>query len=502
MGGGSNGVNLDLQDEIAHQLALTTTQSVPESDTLSLYSAALSDAETLMLTRDQCLHLQATYQDNFTSYIPYLLETQWRGEEDSDDDRTMVSRLELPILMHRSTTSYNYKRTLIIASELIRNSVYVFPDAESYELFKHLRACSKKMRKNSVVLYDEDSNIQRIHSKRNENDDTVSFFKRFASCTIDSRSHIIPLDYKVKGLGLPLFKIVVPYMSIFRRKTPYMIFRKYLEKPKPPTQSETIEDEQFETFDFCTVHIKTFQQYKRYTFVIQPEDGPQFKVLAFQNNYRPFTDFNYKDTRFRVFGTPIAMAYLAHYNPELKLHILDRKQPSLMDNLIERKTSVNTSVQGKLQSSGEELSSSGSSQKHKEPQDAIPHPHNPILLLNIESVTSATYNRTVPHEMPPFGRFLDACVYRKNAPLLPKKYSEVGKIDVYQDPSEMANPNHSSSLSVDLDSLVLSTILLTLRETNVRTTVKHPGQSHSSKMGLLTAIALNSGGSMNTSAVI
>lgn len=590
------------EDPPVHENTLVTSQSLPEVDTLSLNSVPLSEAETLTLTRDQCLHLQDTYHENFTSYIPYLVrrlraeteghenpnfseinntpreeqdsEAVWGSEGDSDDDRTMVSEPETPPLMHRYTTDYNYKRTLIVASELIRTNTYVFPDAESFELFKQLRSTNKKLRKNSIVLYDENSNIRRIYSRRNTTDDVVSGSKiiglplipdsrrssnqrpltgpvnmhvhgsrtplnserrpnlvlgeptqsrvretlqpnpeikldansdlteangqkfskdRFSRCTIDSRPHIIPLDYKVKGKGLPVFKIVVPYMSTFRRKTPYMIFRKYIEKPKPPKDSDTIEDEQFETYDFCTVHLKNFQHYKRYTFIFQPLNGPSFKVLAFQNNYRPFTDFNYKDTRFRIFGTPITMAYLTHYNPQLKLHILDKNQPSLLDNIVDKKNDGDIFARGKKQKDSENSESLSRQRDIQEFENPTVNPNNVILRQNIDGSSATYHSFAIPHENPPFGRFLDACAYLTSTPLLPKKYSEVGKVDLYQDPRDMASADRSSSLAVDLDSLVLTTVFLALRETNLRTTVKHPGHSHS-KISLLTSIALNAGG--------
>ncbi|KAF8002422.1 hypothetical protein HF325_003387 [Metschnikowia pulcherrima] len=606
----------DLNEPINHLAGsrLTSTRSVPESDTNSLHSAPFSEAETLTVNKEQCFHLQSTYQDNFTSYIPFLVRRQratlaraeaaenapvndtlesdagtrlhWGADVDSDDDKTMVSQRESLTVMHRATTSYNHKRTLLIASELIRNNLYVFPSPESFELFKELRANSKKLRKNSIVLYDEDSNVRRIfsrrrslgnispkshnakfplasdlneatapttaydlmdpvtgvtngrratfhdssrrnsvtvespshvtsqnrqnssvpnlnnnlaHHKTGENNGHPFSKDRFSNCTIDSRPHLVPLDYKVKGKGLPLFKIVVPYMSTFRRKTPYMIFRRYLEKPKPPIESEAIDDEQFETYDFCTVHLKNSQHYKRYKFMFRPANAPEFTIFAFQNNYRPFADFNYKETRFRVFGTSITMAYLTHYNPELKLHVLDGDQPSLMDNLIE-KNAENSMFKGRGDVNDAHLRVQSEEVGMPELENPVPNPSNPIIRSNIDG-TGISNRHSIPNEMPPFGRFLDACEYMKSSPIIPKKYSEVGKIDVYQNPREMSTSDYLSSLSVDLDSLVLSTIILALRETSIRTTVKHPGTSHTSRMSLLTSIALNGGTSANLMAV-
>ncbi|GEQ68444.1 hypothetical protein JCM33374_g2112 [Metschnikowia sp. JCM 33374] len=586
------------------QARLSRIQSLPESDTFSLNSVALSEAETLTRTRDQCLHFQDTYDENFTSYIPFLVRRQraensqsratpdasnthdspldihpdpssW-SDVDSEDDKTMVAESTTPPIMQRSTSSYNHKRTMIVATELIRSTTYVFPNSESFELFKNLRSNGKKIRKNSIFLYDENSNIHSIqpggssnivsssntgspfqsvisgssrnrdsllnapttsrggnrsipqastvastsaqsqahttnrHGSPEHSSETKTYHilnlhgknslnsskEKFPNCKVDSRSHIIPLDYKVKGKGLPLFKIVVPYMSTFRRKIPFMIFRKYIEKPNPPSGSDADNDEQFETYDFCTVHLKNSQHYKRYTFMFQPENGPAFTLLAFQNNYRPFTDFNYKGTRFRAFGTSISMAYLTHYNPELKLYILDKEQPSLMDNLIDKRSENDKSTREKKHKSPADDSTRASVRSStlddfQGLQNPSPNPNNPIIEQNIDGNNATFYTRTVPHEMPPFGVFLDACEYLTKTPLLPKKYSEVGKIDVYQDMAEMAVSDCSSSLSVDLDSLVLTTVFMALRETNIRTTVKHPGQAHTSRMGLLTAIALN-----------
>lgn len=54
---------------------------------------------------------------------------------------------------------------------------------------------------------------------------------------------------------------------------------------------------------------------------------------------------------------------------------------------------------------------------------------------------------------------------------IPKKFSDTGKIEIYQDNSNCTE-DANSTLSIDLDSLVINCILLTLRESNIRNSVK------------------------------
>lgn len=474
------------------------------SELTTVQSAALSETETLAYTRQQRFDLQECYQDNFTSYLPFLIrrlrierqrhQQQMNGNTqhevepmdfDDSDEETVASVTDSPYtpIMTRPIEQYNYKRTMIVVTEFIKHSTYVFADAESFKLFKQLRSINKKMRKNSLIVYDTNSNdIKRVRGRASfsegdkHNDDTV----------VDTRQHIIPLEYKLQGRGLPFFKIVVPYMSSFRKNVPHMIFRKYREVPHKPSMPASDEQENFETYDFCTVYVKTFQQFKRYTLHFAPADQPLFKMLVFQNNFRPFTDFKYRDTRFRVLGSSTATPFIVNYNPELKLFILDQNQPSLVDKLVnksagldlraivKRRGSVTDDTSGQMQS--------GSSNELVNP---VPDPNSEVLQDNDAGFIRVVKQNYIPGDMPPFGRFLDSCVYSSDSLILPKKYSEAGRIELYQNPAEIAHLDFSSTLAVDLDLLVLSTIMLILRESNLRSSNRYSSASLVGRLGPL-----------------
>ena len=59
-------------------------------------------------------------------------------------------------------------------------------------------------------------------------------------------------------------------------------------------------------------------------------------------------------------------------------------------------------------------------------------------------------------------------MYDVTPTLLPKKYSESGKFEVYQDGLSLPDQDIDSTLSVDTDVLVLNCILLSLREAGIR----------------------------------
>mmetsp|Transcript_5668 Transcript_5668/g.6719 ORF Transcript_5668/g.6719 Transcript_5668/m.6719 type:complete len:87 (-) Transcript_5668:1244-1504(-) len=74
--------------------------------------------------------------------------------------------------------------------------------------------------------------------------------------------------------------------------------------------------------------------------------------------------------------------------------------------------------------------------------------------------------------MPPFGLFKDSMAYDDDSvTFIPKKFSNAGRIEIYQDNSNLTE-DVNSTLSIDLDSLVINCILLTLRESNIRNSVK------------------------------
>ncbi|SGZ57178.1 CIC11C00000004034 [Sungouiella intermedia] len=483
----------------------------PQVTSSDVESVALSETETLAYSRQQRMELQETFDDNYVAYLPFVIrrlrqeserETadstgiNARGAEgsgdygasaedpfDSDDEKTVASLVdELNLIMRRQTAKYNHKRLMIVVSEFIKNTTYVFPDAESFRTFKYLRSNNKRLRKNSLIVYEADGKIKRILGKASVPE--LSGSSLAADNIVDMRQHVIPLEYKLKGSGLPLFKILVPYMSSFRKRVPYMVFRKYKEVPAPPnSRTESEEDEKYETYDFCTVHLKVFQQYKRYVLHFTPENAAPFKIIAFQNNYRPFTDFNYKDTRFRVVGSSLVTAYLMNYNPELKLIVIDKEQTSLCDHIVNRPLHLYrraSTVNQDRPVAIEEVAP-------EDLDDPVPDENNRVLKEDEGGFFQVIKRNYIPNQMPPFGRFLDSCVYPIELLILPRKFSEVGKIELYQPLSENTHPDLTSTFSVNMDQLVLSTVLLMLRETALRTTNRYSNGSLVSRMSTIGA---------------
>lgn len=477
--------------------AISPTATAPaNSDDASVASAALSETETLAQTKQHRLDLQDCYQDNFTGYLPFLIRQLRRERQRQQemvasvpqdvavslsDEATVASSVDSPYapIMRRSLDVYNYKRTMIVATEFIKHITFVFADAEAFTLFKHLRSNNKKLRKNSTIIYDGTTHeIKRIRGRSvSEGEGTIDGQD---DLVVDTRQHLIPLEYKLKGAGLPLFKIVVPYMSSFRKKVPYMVFKRYKEVPDEPHPGDGDDTEKFETYDFCTVYLKTFQHYKRYTMELTVPGQPPLRLLAFQNNFRPYTDFEYKNTRFRVLGSAIATAYMMNYNPELKLFILDDDMPSLIDNLVNKPPGVDLKALMKRRGSTSEHSTTRSSEEVDNP---VPDPQSPIILENETGFMRVRRLNYIPSDMPPFGQFLDSCSYCEDLLLLPKKYSEVGKLDLYQNPAEIEDSDYSSTLSVDMDLLVLLSVLLVLRETNLRSSNRYTNASLMGRLG-------------------
>ncbi|KAM9910893.1 hypothetical protein OXX69_004045 [Metschnikowia pulcherrima] len=103
-------------------------------------------------------------------------------------------------------------------------------------------------------------------------------------------------------------------------------------------------------------------------------------------------------------------------------------------------------------------------------ENPIPSPQNNIIKQIMKDEYSSFYKNSVPQQMPPFAKFLDSRAYLKHPNLRPKKYSELGQVAVYEDSAE--SQSDARPLPVGIDNLVLATIFLALRETNIRSTVK------------------------------
>ena len=298
---------------------------------------------------------------------------------------------------------------------------------------------------------------------------------------VDTRSHIIPLEYKIKGLGLPIFKIHAPYLSSFRKNSPYLIFKKYREIPLRPSLHDRPDNENadiltsYEAYVFCTVYVKHFYDVRRYILNFSPVGKKRFRVIIFQNNFRPFADFNYKNTRFRVLGTSLSCVYVTNYSPVMKLMIIDNDKPSLCDNIINKKAGFEILS---IMKQKKKYPSDNSTEESDDPNNDItlsnpyPDPKNPLLVDLASSLRISGKHAFLSRSMPPFGLFKDSIAYDDDSvKFIPKKFSNVGRVEIYQDNSNLIeDPN--STLSIDLDSLVMNCILLTLRESNIRNSVK------------------------------
>ncbi|CAH6722326.1 hypothetical protein CLIB1444_09S01090 [[Candida] jaroonii] len=474
------------QVDLTDEYMISPTTSIP-----------LSETETLNGDRDHLhrLELQNTYVENFNSYLPFVLrrlrlhqhENQSLGDgtiiepnANFDDDDDLPTILDEPIddpygttIMENNISRYSVKREFIIVNEFIKHNTYVFPSIESFELFRKLRNQNKKQRKNSITTYDNEE----------EKYNVIRGHETAGNSIIDDRNHIVPVEFKLEGQGLPIFRVSVPYMSNFRKNSPFIVFHKFKEIPNPPGN----EDEEFETYPFCLVTLKRFQEIRRYTFEF-PEYG--FRVISFQHNFRPFADFNYKSTRFRVLGTNVISAFALNYNPSLKLLVIDEGKVSLCDSVINRKPGFEiSSIIKKKQVKVEEDVSGLDPADYPNP---YPAPDNPLL----EDSYFQYYNSTgytnvrdyIPNDLPPFGNFLDALVYKDRLNLIPKKYSEVGKIETYQDPHGDVNSTKSSSI----DDMVLLCILMTYRESSIRANARPSNSSAMLSSRLSSSTASNS----------
>lgn len=540
------------------------------------HSIALSETDTLCATRKQRLELQDTYTDNFSMYLPFVLRQLRLAEsrEQAEDRRRREARASagrggrsdgsnaLPVdhfdedydaendtvadddlstifndsqspeeqfdidhrkIMDRNLSAYNHKRLVVFVGCTLKSDVLIFPTSESFKLFKQLRANIKKERKSSVIVYDAQGNIKKVTpsngANKNEytnngNNDEV----------IDDRNHIVPVSYKIKGQGLPALRMILPYMSTFRKNTPYLIFKKFKEVPSAPKPSDQKQNDiDFETFDYCYVYLKYSLNYRRFIFEFYPNSPSCFKLVMFESTFKPFADFNYKQTRFRVIGTTISTGLVCEYNPHMRLLIIDDDEPSLCDGIINKKPSS-----GFMKLKKKPLSL----EKEEYIEFDINKPStyiNPIpnsKFVDEDGFSNCCHHRAtfIPNNLPPFGCYKDASLYKvDHASFIPRKHFEIGKGEIYQNlqsvaaaaaattttttisssstttttttPSAIATATASpispqciaaneqstteeflnSTLSMDQDTLVLSVVLSTLREVNVKNANKSSG---------------------------
>lgn len=437
-----------------------------ETDSEDAYLVALSDSDTLAAPRRHRLQLQETFDDNFTGYLPFVLRRRRARHQEPElpisDDETISA--QVPTILGQPTNVFNMKRSLVVAREFIKLTSYVFPDEALFTKFKQLR---KKRDQKGAIVYDQEGNILKVGSPSEVP----------VGSTLDTRLHIIPVDLKLRGEGLPLFKVIIPYMLQIRKKVPFMIIRRYREVPLPPKACDKEdEDKNYELYVFCTVHVKNFTGFKRFIFHFTPLSHPHFKLLVFQLNFSPFADFCYKSTRFRVSGTSLTNPYLMTYNPELKLYVLDPQQPHLCDDIVD-----------KLGGLGEGHGDAGVADPTDLP-NPVPAPTSPTLKYLHCVYTGFDSSPCMPTNLPPFGRFLDSCAYNDDGPLFPKKYNNIGTVELYQDcvGVDVAAPT-STTGSVDFDTHVICAVLLALQETRVRNTTRYPLTRIGGRIGALPA---------------
>ena len=607
------------------------------------HSIALSESDTLIVTRNDRRELQPSYTDNFTLYYPYVIRrmllaqigerhhqrnvegesrsvsasglgsgsragpeeqhthrTFTNGEEVSEQDRevveheyyeynadgvddgdlsTIINDDQAPVeytaiegakIMRKGLVDFDYKRELVIMTGmLLKHTTYIFPTVKSFELFKELRLKVKQERKNSIILYDpKNGGIRRASSSTSVDKIKKEFaIPEGSEEIVDERNHIVPMDYKIKGLGLPLFKMFVPYMSTFRRNSPFIIFKRYKEVPSSPvscssSSGSSPDDTSFETYDFCYVQSRYFQNYRRFIYEFLPNTPDAFKVVSIQSNFCPFTDFVYKETRFRILGTTISTGLMCQYIPHMKLVVIDDDQDSLCDELYNKPPSSATSFLHLKKDSHAELPQFN----FNDPStfiNPVPSKQNKLAYRLSTSLTPIDLKHgLIPIELPPFGSFKDSSLYLPNTTFgIPKKYNDLGRVEVYQNlnatlPSSSSlnagpvtplvsssetdqgifpmtsasshantaneanntngtisgndnNPFRSeyakdvnSTLSVDMDTMVLTVILSTMREVNVRNAGKSSSNTgiiggHAASMARVGGFGMGGAGPLN-----
>lgn len=484
-----------LNRNTSHTMDISSSRSISPRASIA-NSMALSDGETLQNDGNAQLELQERYTDNYGLYLPFLLRRYRYENEDRighgpipnmTDNETMVDDSEqTDFILGKDISRFNVKRELIIAGEILKQNTYLFISKESFKTFKQLRSTAKKRRKSLVVIYDSDGHAKVVSPGAQGKVEMAN-----PNAVVDDRPHIIPVEMKHEGMGLPLFKIQAPNFSLIRKNTPFIIFSRYREYPLPPNNQEIDKGEypkSHETYQFCSVHVKHFYKVRRFTCSFTPAGSEPFKVLVFQHNYLSFADFNYRGTRFRVLGTSLSNMYVRHYNPSLKLVIVDRNKPSLCDELVNKKKGFEMSslIKGKKKTEKKKLC--------EEPEDGMSNPYPseacPFLRNMLSSSVSNEY-LLVPRLLPPFGALSDALFYNDSfKSLLPKRYPEVGKIELYQDDLTIPpNTDINSTFSTDLDTLVLCAIMLTLRESNIRIAARS-NSTHSFMLASISAPAI------------
>ncbi|KAG7662272.1 uncharacterized protein J8A68_004166 [[Candida] subhashii] len=500
-------------------------------------SVALSEGDTIVADYTQCLELQETYIENFTLYLPFIMrrvrnieDRRLEGHEifngmrlhelnrpivdlDPDDAPTIHEECptDMPIQMNgarildKNLSRYKLKRQLIMVEGILKHNTYIFPSRESFEFFKQLRSDIKESRRNSIIVYGPNGTIERIENHSHLSHSHSHEIPNING-TIDDRKHIIPMEYKIKGMGLPLLKMQSPMMSFFRKNTPYLLFKRYLEVPPPPPNPEDKKtEEDFETYTICTVQSKFFTSFRRFIFEFTFQSQPAFKIAVFQSNYRPFADFNYKHTRFRIIGPATTSGLMQEFNPLMRLLVLDDDQCSFTDTVYNKKSFGFSDLVKKSKKSGSSSLSSSSpspstssthiSNQYQEFIESDPTTYiNPMPRseLAAEDITifAQPSSKFISSNLPPFGSCKEGFLYQDPNPhimQIPKKFTEAGQIEMYQDDTFLTeNPN--STLSIDADSIVLMCIFATMRYVSIQNLASNVNVSALSFMGRMESL--------------
>lgn len=410
----------------------------------SVISTPLSESNTLYNTNKERLQLQETFSQNFDFYLPFLLRRLreenriYRHPELLSSQETVASTKDKYSVFDKPTVNFNQKREFAIVNELFRNFTLVFPSMDSFTLFRNFKNLKK-----------EEANYR-----------APSFHAR--------------------GLALPVMKMESHSYIKLEDGADLTFYR--------------FENDLSRTLKFCAVHIKSYTNLRRYTFTFTPLGRRTFKIILFQHNFKPIADFNYRNTRFRVFGGSLVNLGIA---PNFKLLIIDKEKPSLCDKLVEKKLfTFLLIVKGKRRSSSTSITSTSrrssqltiteqtkvnSTLKGDEDECAVddeeetdadpfalinPYPEdsNPLLKLNHQQYI-AGYGSYISNDLPPFAAFQDAICYKSEYSIFPKKFKEQGKFECYQDLTTFNSQTDINSInSIDTDTLVLACIHLALRD--------------------------------------
>jgi hypothetical protein len=366
-------------------------------------SAPLSDTATLRNSRKERLQLQDTFRANFDGYLPYVIRRQ-RVERAADDasassQETVASFEARYPIMGATHAAYRAKLLIVLVSEFMKLSLLVFASRELFALYRHMRGLDKA----------------------------------------EAARRWPPLQ--ARGLATPLLKIE---NRAYRRLEDGadMVFHRYASAHA--------------SAKFATVHIKGFAELKRFCFTFYPPGAPPFTVAVYQHNSKPIADFDYRHTRFRVFGNLFVAFGLV---PNFKLLVVDAHRPSLTDTIVDRPPLRLKSIIRRRSLAGAPRPAAPAAPAA--PANPYPADSNPLMRLDLARYISK-YLSFISNDLPPFGSFQHAATYLHDSLILPKRYKEQGCFEVYQ--ATPPGTDLNANPSVNLDTLVLCCVTMALRE--------------------------------------